>query len=185
MAEGGAKIFGVFRVENHDFTPKNHIFSNFRGGRAPGAPPPGSAPGISKKDQQYNVQKTHNNWATRIPLRSSGLSTRLKLFRSGGRSSRFRVMVFNATFSNISAISWRSVLLVVIGTDCISSCKSIYHTITTTTVFILHRYQSQWEWYFIEQFERYMYHWYYHLELLQCHHLYYYFHHIRVNHFIG
>ena len=39
-AEGGAKIFGVFRVKNHDFTPKNHIFSNFRGGRAPGAPPP-------------------------------------------------------------------------------------------------------------------------------------------------
>jgi hypothetical protein len=25
-AEGGAKIFGVFRVENHDFTTKNHIF---------------------------------------------------------------------------------------------------------------------------------------------------------------
>ena len=31
-AEGGAKIFGVFRVKNHDFTPKNHIFSDFRGG---------------------------------------------------------------------------------------------------------------------------------------------------------
>ena len=31
-AEGGAKMFGVFRVKNHDFTPKNHIFSNFRGG---------------------------------------------------------------------------------------------------------------------------------------------------------
>ena len=30
-AEGGAKIFGVFRVKNHHFTPKNHIFSNFRG----------------------------------------------------------------------------------------------------------------------------------------------------------
>ena len=37
-AEGGAKIFGVFRVKNYNFTPKNHIFSNFRGGRAP--PPP-------------------------------------------------------------------------------------------------------------------------------------------------
>ena len=37
---GGAKIFGVFRVKNHDFTPKNLIFSNFRGGgRASGAPP--------------------------------------------------------------------------------------------------------------------------------------------------
>jgi hypothetical protein len=25
-AEGGAKIIGVFRVKNHDFTPKNLIF---------------------------------------------------------------------------------------------------------------------------------------------------------------
>jgi hypothetical protein len=31
-------------VKNHDFTQKNLIFSNFRGGRAPGAPPSGSAP---------------------------------------------------------------------------------------------------------------------------------------------
>ena len=28
-AEGGAKIFGVFCVKNHDFTPKNHIFFQF------------------------------------------------------------------------------------------------------------------------------------------------------------
>ena len=35
-AEGGGKIFGVFRVKNHDFTPKNH-FSNFRGGGEGGA----------------------------------------------------------------------------------------------------------------------------------------------------
>ena len=68
-AEGGAKIVGVFRVKNHDFTPKknhifpilgggarnfwgisceksrfyakkNHIFSNFRGGGARRVPPP-------------------------------------------------------------------------------------------------------------------------------------------------
>jgi hypothetical protein len=39
IAEGGAKIFGVFRVKNYDFTPKNHIYSNFRGG-ARRAPPP-------------------------------------------------------------------------------------------------------------------------------------------------
>jgi hypothetical protein len=28
-AEGGAKIFGVFRVKNHDFTPKKHILFQF------------------------------------------------------------------------------------------------------------------------------------------------------------
>ena len=32
-AEGGANIFGVFRVKNHDFTPKNLIFSNCGGRR--------------------------------------------------------------------------------------------------------------------------------------------------------
>ena len=32
IAEGGAYIVGVFRVKNHDFTSKNHIFFNFRGG---------------------------------------------------------------------------------------------------------------------------------------------------------
>ena len=32
-AEGGAKFFGVFRVKNHDFTPKNHILSNCGGRR--------------------------------------------------------------------------------------------------------------------------------------------------------
>ena len=32
-AEGGAKIFGVFRVKNHDFTPKSHIISILGGPR--------------------------------------------------------------------------------------------------------------------------------------------------------
>ena len=32
-AEGGAEIVGVFRVKNHDFTPKNNIFSNCGGRR--------------------------------------------------------------------------------------------------------------------------------------------------------
>ena len=34
-AEEGAKIFGVFRVINHNFMPKNHTFSNFREGVCP------------------------------------------------------------------------------------------------------------------------------------------------------
>ena len=41
---GRREHFWVFRVKNHDFTPKNHIFSNFRGGRVPGAPLSESAP---------------------------------------------------------------------------------------------------------------------------------------------
>jgi hypothetical protein len=32
-AEEGSKICGVFRVKNHDFTPKYHIFSNCGGRR--------------------------------------------------------------------------------------------------------------------------------------------------------
>jgi hypothetical protein len=47
IAEGGAKIFEVFRVKNHDFTPKkSYFFSNFRGGarRVRPLPPPESAP---------------------------------------------------------------------------------------------------------------------------------------------
>ena len=32
-AEGGAKFVGVFRVKNHDFTPKNLLFSNCGGRR--------------------------------------------------------------------------------------------------------------------------------------------------------
>ena len=39
IAEGGANIFGVFRVKNHDFTPTNHIFSKFRGGTRAGCAP--------------------------------------------------------------------------------------------------------------------------------------------------
>jgi hypothetical protein len=38
-AEGGENIFGVFRMKNHDFTQKNHIFSNFRGGARRVRPP--------------------------------------------------------------------------------------------------------------------------------------------------
>ena len=38
-AEGGANIFGVFRVKNHDFTPNFFIFSNFMGGGGGGGAP--------------------------------------------------------------------------------------------------------------------------------------------------
>jgi hypothetical protein len=51
--EGGAKIVGVFRVENHDFTPKNHIFSNFRGVR----PRAGGAPGMHTRVSGFLFNK--------------------------------------------------------------------------------------------------------------------------------
>ena len=59
QAEGGAKIFGVFRVKNHDFTLQNLIFSNFKGGRggAPGAPP-GSASAIQPFQNLCKMQST-------------------------------------------------------------------------------------------------------------------------------
>ena len=43
-SEGSRENFGVFRVKNHDFTPKNHIFSNFRGSARWVRPPPLDSP---------------------------------------------------------------------------------------------------------------------------------------------
>jgi hypothetical protein len=62
-AEGSVNNFGVFCVKNHDFMPKIHIFSNFRGrgGRASGAPPTGRwfSPGIpvssTNKIERHNI----------------------------------------------------------------------------------------------------------------------------------
>jgi hypothetical protein len=57
IAEGGAKIFEVFRVKNHDFTPKNHIFSNFRGGGgARRVRPPLNPPLTSGSRRDTNVK---------------------------------------------------------------------------------------------------------------------------------
>ena len=53
--EGGAKLFGVFRVKNHDFTPKNHIFTNSRGGAR--RPPPWIRPCYCIKMWKYCKDK--------------------------------------------------------------------------------------------------------------------------------
>jgi hypothetical protein len=79
-AEGSAKIFGVFRVKNHDFTQKNHIFSNFRGGRAPGAPPPPPPPWIRPCIHQMmsddilkdSVMQKPKKYTFKMSLRSDG-----------------------------------------------------------------------------------------------------------------
>jgi hypothetical protein len=49
-AEGGANIFGVFRVKNHDFTPKNHISSNCGGRRE-------NVWGISCEKSRFHAKK--------------------------------------------------------------------------------------------------------------------------------
>jgi hypothetical protein len=51
-AEGGAKIFGVFRVKNHDFMPRNHIFSNCRGRRE-------NVWGISCEKSRFYAKKSY------------------------------------------------------------------------------------------------------------------------------
>ena len=51
-AEGGAKIFGVFRVKNHDFTTKNLIFSNCGGKRE-------NLLGISCEKSRFNAKKSY------------------------------------------------------------------------------------------------------------------------------
>ena len=55
IVEGGAKLFGVFRVKNHDFTPKNHIFSNFS------APPPWIRPCFL-----FQIIKCGERWRTHL-----------------------------------------------------------------------------------------------------------------------
>ena len=102
---------------------------------------------------------------------SSKIKSNLYCLQSTNPLYIFSAMVFNATFNNISVISWWSVLLVeetgvpvkipkasanqlhnimlnrehlamigfelttsvVIGTDCMGSCKNNYYTIKTTT----------------------------------------------------
>ena len=59
-AEGGAKIFGVFRVKNHDFTQKNHIFAILGGGTHPGSAPVMDRNGVIK---DRNGDKINRNGA--------------------------------------------------------------------------------------------------------------------------
>ena len=60
-AKGGAKIVGVFRLKNHDFTPKNHIFSNFRGDARRLRPPLDPPLTWSRKHYTANKQLSSMN----------------------------------------------------------------------------------------------------------------------------
>ena len=62
-AEGGAKCFEVFRVKNHDFTPKNHFFSILGGGGVRSEPPlPGSAPAHYKRSLATHHKRQHSDY---------------------------------------------------------------------------------------------------------------------------
>ena len=47
--EGGTHFVWVFRVKNRDFMPKDHIFSNFRGGACAGCAPAFQRDGRSER----------------------------------------------------------------------------------------------------------------------------------------
>ena len=51
-AEGGANIFGLFRVKNHDFTPKNNISSHCGGRRE-------HFLGISSEKSRFYAKKSY------------------------------------------------------------------------------------------------------------------------------
>jgi hypothetical protein len=78
-------FLGVFRVKNRDFTPKNHIFFQFYGGRAPGALPPGSAPAPNNSYKpitntalvRESVQRLNETTTTRLCKFSLGSSSRI------------------------------------------------------------------------------------------------------------
>ena len=68
--KGGAKILGVFRVKNHDFTPKNHIFSNFRGGARRVRPPLDPPLKNTTPSEQFQILTTVPN-SNRITIEGS------------------------------------------------------------------------------------------------------------------
>ena len=64
--EGGAKMFGVFRVKNHDFTQKNHIFSNCGGRRE-------NFWGISFEKSRFYAKKSYF-----FPILGGGVARRVR-----------------------------------------------------------------------------------------------------------
>jgi hypothetical protein len=90
------KVLGVFRVENHEFTPKNHIFSNFRGGAhrvhppPPPPPPPLDPPLYQARFQMFWDSKILLNCCSResSSLISGQISSTLR-----GRHGRDRMIV--------------------------------------------------------------------------------------------
>ena len=65
-AEGGAKILGVFRVKNQDFTQKKSYFFQFWRGGVPGASHHGSAP-VIYGPEIFAVTRQYHCFSYRYP----------------------------------------------------------------------------------------------------------------------
>ena len=59
-----------------------------------------------------NINKTNNYQNLSSENKENSVINLILLYNNHSKWIRVRVMVFNATFNNISVISWRSVLLV-------------------------------------------------------------------------
>ena len=53
-------MFGVFRVKNHDFTPKKILFFPILGGARAGCAPPPPSPGSTPAASEYNYKTICN-----------------------------------------------------------------------------------------------------------------------------
>ena len=160
IAGGGTKIVGVFYVKNHDFTPKNHIFSNFRGGVRWIRPWVSSVrfyilifsetTGQIKFGRNVHWMVLYKMFcffpSSKNPAQKKSITNLLFICFLWGLSS-VKYITFNIPFfvlhkrgqmgefqnTQLPWVGFELTTLVEIGTDCIGSCKSNYHTITTTT----------------------------------------------------
>ena len=88
-AEGGAKNFGVFRVKNHDFTQKNHIFSNCGGRRE-------NVWGISCEKSRFFAKKIIFFPIFRSAPGSPNLNTPVIIFKTNDKKIlSYRIFIYN------------------------------------------------------------------------------------------
>ena len=120
--EGGAKIFGVFRVKNHDFTPKNHIFSNFRGAGGAGYTPrldPPLEPSLHKWMSHGLLGQTFHIDCIRINL---------KLIRILKIKNCHKLFFHLRSLSVLSGVpvTWSLVLCVCLADRCLFFCIVLF-----------------------------------------------------------